>query len=211
MVRGRAAAVAVLAMLLLVPAMAGCLGSSGDTGSSGQDTTTGETPDSSDGEAQDDAGSTPGNSSEAPDANETETETVRETFTNQTTIVAQGSVIFNTPAIPPEDEASWRIFENRPDDLTGLLVEATVETPTQGTEIGQVSLELHANDGAASDTNETQDQPVRVRLSGDDYVSGEAQVMVSPPRFPTLWVDAQVTIYTTYWTGGEPDWSYSAV
>lgn len=219
----RTGLVVALACLLVVVPMAGCLGSSSQSQSGGPaddsgTTTDGDTNTSSEGSSSPDQGSSDDSSQDgnaSDDGQTTQPVTEKTTYQNSTHVNASvaNPGMGNTPEIiiPPGPDPMWLVPE-RPENLTGVLIEFTWTTPTKGSGFGNLQADIDDGSDEEGWINESvaTDGSLRVHVQPDEWVGGHLWTWVHPQRGGGVWVDADVTAYTTVFTGGPPDWSFSA-
>lgn len=105
------------------------------------------------------------------------------------------------------------ILEEQPANFTGAIVEFTWSMAPQAPGVNNWSVRLMSGSSVLSQGVGAA-QPIRLNVSDDAYTGGELRLSYDPHpgRLPVGAMAAgEITIYTTVFTHGPPDWSYSAV
>lgn len=212
---------AVVALLLVGAALAGCVGSSSQPSPSSDDSTTSE-GDSTETTSSNQTQKPENTTEESPAAAEEEVEgTQSRTFSNSTTVNVSTGVwwySFNEPTCDPNSNrtvpcgfhsASWTLFQNPPDDFTAIRVELTWETQTKGTPLGAADAAIT---GGTTNQTSAQSDPVQFWVLPKDYKSGKLRTYAQSEGPAGAWFQAKVTATTTvFWNGPPPSWGYSAL
>lgn len=226
----RSGAAIGLALLMLIGALAGCLGapSSGssdaeDGAASEEDTSAGPSgnesaSDGSEDAADDAGGDASGNESESGVTHET-----TQTSTQEDVIVSTPDTLQSPGFVLPEDAGRMTVLDSKPSDFSAIIVEVTWTSETDGQPIDHIQVEIRDEATEEGQTNapnsawmnETRSQdhaPVDIWVLPDDYEEGSLEIWAHPIRDRAgLWYQAEITAYTTVFRGGMPSANFTAV
>lgn len=135
------------------------------------------------------------------------TSTQRETKVDEV-LVPGGARVGSTQAVT----SSVRVLSHQPANFTGAIVEVTWKLGPSAPGLNNWTV-VAGGDGEQYGSAARSEQPVRLLLNSSEYDVGALWVSVFPGGDGPVGVGATdgITIHTTVFTHGPPDWSFSAV
>lgn len=154
--------------------------------------------------------STGQSSSEAEDSPEDEKDS-SEPQVNTTTTSAIVPINVAGPTGTLIGAGDMTLLSQPPVNYSGILLEFVWTTPTKEVDAGDLTVDVD-DEGTFSNTTMSADGPATMRIHSGEYTSEDLHAWAHPRRGtpPNAWVAANVTAYVTVFSGGPPNWDFSA-